>query len=117
MSAEKMQRGIIKLKSKNSKIYEYLGLIFFFYANEHLPIHVHVSLAEFESKFELEYVNGKLSNIRVEKVKGRLSLPSYEESEAVKFIKKYHEGIVEKWTKFFIQNKKVSCELVNVKIK
>ena len=23
------------------KIYEYLGLIFFFYANEHLPIHVH----------------------------------------------------------------------------
>ena len=36
------------------KIYEYLGLIFFFYANEHLPIYVHVSMAEFETKFELE---------------------------------------------------------------
>lgn len=32
------------------KIYEYLGLIFFFYANEHLPIHMHVAKAERESK-------------------------------------------------------------------
>lgn len=99
------------------KIYEYLGLIFFFYANEHLPIHVHVSFAEYESKFELEYENGKLSEIKVSKVKGRLKLSAKEEKEAMKFIKKYHEGIVEKWTKFFIQNKKVSCEIINTKIK
>jgi hypothetical protein len=33
------------------KIYEYLGLIFFFYSNEHLPIHV--SKAECEMKFDL----------------------------------------------------------------
>ncbi len=37
------------------KIYEYLGLIFFFYAKEHLPIHVYVSFAEYESKFEMKY--------------------------------------------------------------
>jgi hypothetical protein len=42
------------------KIYEYVGLIFFFYANEHLPIHAHVSFGEYESKFELEYENGIL---------------------------------------------------------
>lgn len=41
------------------KIYEYLGLIFFFYANEHLPIHVHVAKAERESKIELVFGNGK----------------------------------------------------------
>lgn len=35
----------------NAKDYEYLGLIFFFYANEHLPIHVHVTNAGRESKF------------------------------------------------------------------
>ena len=99
------------------KIYEYLGLIFFFYANEHLPIHVHVSFAEFESKFELEFENGKLKNISVQKVKGRLPLPPRETIEAIKFIKSYHEGIVDKWTKFFIQNKKVTCEIVNKKIK
>jgi hypothetical protein len=99
------------------KIYEYLGLIFFFYANEHLPIHVHVSFAEFESKFELEFENGKLKNISVQKVKGRLPLPPKETKEAIKFIKKYHEGIVDKWTKFFVQNKKVTCEIINKKIK
>jgi len=44
------------------KIYEYLGLIFFFYSDEHLPIHVHVSSAEYESKLEFE--NGKLKKIK-----------------------------------------------------
>jgi len=99
------------------KIYEYLGLIFFFYSNEHLPIHVHVSFAEFESKFELRYENGKLKSIEIQEVKARMPLPIKETKEAIKFIKKYHEGIVEKWTNFFVQNKKVSCEAVNTKIK
>ena len=99
------------------KIYEYLGLIFFFYAHEHLPIHVHVSFAEFESKFELEFENGKLKNIIVKKVKGRLPLPAKETKDALNFINNYHEGIVDKWTKFFVQNKKVSCEVINKKIK
>jgi hypothetical protein len=45
------------------KIYEYLGLIFFFYANEHLPIHVHVAKGEFELFFE----NGRLINCEVKK--------------------------------------------------
>ena len=42
------------------KIYEYLGLIFFFYANEYLPIHVHITKAERESKIELIFTSGKL---------------------------------------------------------
>jgi hypothetical protein len=70
------------------KVYEYLGLVFFFYANEHLPIHVHVSLAEFESKIELTYENGTLN-----------------------------EGIVEKWTNFIVKNKKVKWEVITKKIK
>lgn len=84
------------------KIYEYLGLIFFFYANEHLPIHVHVSIAEYESKFELEYGNGKLKNIILKEVKGRSPLKAKEQKDSTDFIKKYHEGIVEKWTQFFV---------------
>ena len=99
------------------KIFEYLGLIFFFYANEHLPIHVHVSFAEYESKFELEYENGIVKNINIKNVKGRASLLKKQEEEAMKFIEKYHEQIVSKWTQFFIQNKKVSCEMINKKIK
>lgn len=71
------------------KIYEYFGLIFFFYANEHLPIHVHVSKAELESKLELEFKNGKLSGIKLIKVKGRKPLPEREIKQAIKFVNQF----------------------------
>jgi len=35
--------------------------------------------------------------------------------EAIKFVRKYYEGIVEKWTTFFVKNKKVSCEIIKKK--
>ncbi len=98
------------------KIYEYLGLIFFFYANEHLPIHVHVSFAEYESKLELEFIDGKLKDIKVYTVKGRKPLSTKELKEAILFTKKYHENIAEKWIKFFIKNERVHCEIINKKI-
>src|ERR1700744_6274378 len=87
------------------KVYEYLGLIFFFHSNEHLPIHVHISFAEFESKIELIDENGILKGINILEVKGRQSLPANELKEAVKFVRKYHEGKIEKWTDFFVMNK------------
>ena len=71
------------------KIYEYLGLIFFFYANEHLPIHVHLAKGEFESKVELYIENGKLKGWGVKKVKGRADLPEKDLKGAMRFVKKY----------------------------
>lgn len=99
------------------KIYEYLGMIFFFYANEHLPIHVHISKAEFESKAELVLMDGKLLKINFVKVKGRKPLNKNELKDAAIFIKKYYSEIINKWTAFFVMNKKVSCEVINKKIK
>jgi hypothetical protein len=96
------------------KIYEYLGLIFFFYTNEHLPIHVHITENGLESKIELEYENGKLKNVVVKKVQGKKRLDVKKETDAVKFVKKYHEGIVEKWKQFFVENKKVKCEVIKM---
>lgn len=98
------------------KIYEYLGLIFFFYANEHLPIHVHVSSGGLESKLELIFENGKLKEVRSVTVKGKQPLTDKDVKEAIRFVKKYNDGIVEKWTTFFVKNKKVSCEMINKKI-
>jgi hypothetical protein len=98
------------------KIYEYLGLIFFFYANEHLPIHVHVAKAECENKIELFFENGKLMKWKIKKVRGRKDLKKTDLEEAIKFIRKYHEGIVNKWTDFFVKNKKVTCETINKKV-
>lgn len=82
-----------------------------------MPIHVYVSFAEFESKLELDYDNGSLKGINLLETEGRVPLPPGELREAVKFVKKYHEGIVKKWTNFFVMNKKVKCEVITKKIK
>ena len=42
------------------KIFEYLGIVFFFYANDHKPLHVHARYAEYESIIELEISEGQL---------------------------------------------------------
>lgn len=99
------------------KIYEYLGLIFFFYANEHLPIHVHISKADCENKIELFFENGKLKGWKIKKVKARKQLSDNDLKDAIKFVNKYSDGIVEKWADFFVRNKKVKCEIINNKIK
>ena len=36
------------------KIYEYFGFVFYFYSNEHEPIHVHVTHDGCETIFELK---------------------------------------------------------------
>ncbi|WP_420576497.1 DUF4160 domain-containing protein [Ekhidna sp.] len=52
------------------KIYEYLGIIFFFYSNEHEPIHVHARKGEFESKATIILIKGEVSEIIISNVKG-----------------------------------------------
>lgn len=98
------------------KIYEYLGIIFFFYANEHSPLHVHARMGEYESKIEFEYLNGKISNILFKKVRGRTEIPFAKRKDIKKFILKYHNGIVEKWIAFFVMNKKTKTEKITKKI-
>ena len=51
------------------KIYEYFGFIFYFYSNEHEPIHVYVSLGDKESIFDLIMSNGELIKIMSERRK------------------------------------------------
>jgi hypothetical protein len=57
------------------KIFEYFGFIFYFYSNEHEPIHVHVIHGGRESIFDLIMMDGMLANISVrekkKKTKGR----------------------------------------------
>jgi hypothetical protein len=41
-------------------IYEYLGILIFFYSNEHEPIHVHGKYNEFESNPNLFWLMERL---------------------------------------------------------
>jgi len=52
------------------KIYEYLGVLIFFYSNEHEPIHVHGKYEGLESKAEFYIVDGKIVEIKIKMVKG-----------------------------------------------
>jgi len=99
------------------KIYEYFGIIFLFYANDHLPIHVHAQSHECENKFEFEFENGKLKSLKIKPVKGKLPLPETKKRDAEIFVRKYCKEIAEKWTDFFVLRKKVKNKKINRKIK
>jgi hypothetical protein len=52
------------------KIFEYFGFIFYFFSNEHEPIHVHVLHGDKESIFDLIMMDGNLADIHVREKKG-----------------------------------------------
>ena len=99
------------------KIYEYLGFIFYFYSNEHEPIHVHVAKAERESIFEIILELGQLVKITKRKSTAKPALTAKEEKEVLIFIEKYYVKIVDKWINFFVLRNVVKMTKVNKKIK
>jgi hypothetical protein len=94
-----------------------VGLIFFFYANDHMPVHVHVKYGEHETKLEFVYENGRLVEIKAKKARGRIPLPDTKMGDAIFFAKQYHAKIVDKWTDFFVLHKKPKNEKIFKKLK
>lgn len=75
------------------ELFRYFGMRFFFYANDHLPIHVHVENADGKARFSVDPV--QLLESKGIKTK-HLSL-----AEAV--IEERKEEIIKKWKEFFGQ--------------
>ncbi len=99
------------------KIFEYLGILIFFYSNEHEPIHVHGKFEKFESKAEFYIVNGKVSEIKIKNVKGRRPLIGNKLRDFEDFLENYSEEIVQKWIDYFVLHKDIKFERINTKIK
>lgn len=91
------------------KIFEYFGMMFYFYSKEHLPIHIHVSYDDFESVFEIFFEEGILKEVRIRQTGGQEPLPPAKLKEAKKFVERYAQDIVNKWTDFFVLKKKVKA--------
>ena len=66
------------------------GLRFFFYSNEHLPIHIHVKNADGEAKFEVEYV----------KLVSNKGLKNKDIALAISIIEENREIIIAKWKEY-----------------
>jgi hypothetical protein len=98
------------------KIFEYFGFIFYFYSNEHEPIHVHVIHGDKESIFDIILMDGLLSDIQVREKKGAEPLSDKDKRTAMSFINKYYKNIVDKWVKFFVMKKRVRSTKINKKL-
>ena len=98
------------------KIYEYYGLIFYFYSNEHEPIHVHVKHEDKESVFEIIMMNGELDHINVREKKGALPLSTKDKQIVQEFIKKYSKNIINKWVKFFVMKQQIKSTRITTKL-
>ena len=95
------------------KIFEYLGILIFFYSNEHEPIHVHGKFGEFESKAEIFIVDGQITEIRIKIVSGRRPLTGAKLRDFKEFLQVYTDQIVQKWIDYFVYHKDVSFEQIN----
>lgn len=98
------------------KIFEYFGFIFFFYSNEHEPIHVHVIKGEEDIVLEILLENGGLKEIRRRKG-SRVPMGEKDASIAESFVHKYYKNIVEKWINFFVLKKAIRSTNITKKIK
>lgn len=98
-------------------IFEYLGILIFFYSNEHEPIHVHGKHGGFESKAEFLIVNGKIIEIKIKPIKGYSPLTGPKLRDFEDFLEAYSDQIVQKWIDYFVYHKDVEFEKINTRIK
>ena len=98
------------------KIYEYFGLVFFFNANDHNPIHIHVSHGEYQSKIEFIYSNGILKDILVKKVSGYKPVPAKTIKDALSVAKIKSDDIANKWFGFYAKNITPKCVKITKKL-
>ena len=99
------------------RIFEYLGILLFFYSNEHEPIHVHGKYGEFESKAEFYIVNGEIVEIKIKNIKGFKPLTGAKLRDFEDFLELYSDKIVQKWIDYFVYHKDVEFEKINNRIK
>jgi len=97
-------------------IYEYLGLIFRFYSEDHYPIHVHVQRGEFENIYDLVIVNNMLVELKKRKKRGKEHLSKSDANKAEEFIREYYQKIIDKWTDYFVRNIPIKSVKITKKI-
>ena len=99
------------------KIFEYLGILIFFYSNEHEPIHVHGKSGEYESKAEFFIVDGQITEIKIKLVANKRPLTGAKLKDFQNFLQVYANQIVIKWIDYFVYHKDVLFEQINTRIR
>jgi hypothetical protein len=94
------------------KLYEYLGLILFFYSNEHEPIHVHATKDGREGKAELLLENGRVVGIRFSAVTGKRPLRAADLKKFKRLTQKLADEIVQAWVNYFVYHRPIVAKKI-----
>ncbi|MDR2586034.1 MAG: DUF4160 domain-containing protein [Prevotellaceae bacterium] len=99
------------------QVYRYFGLIFYFWSNDHLPAHIHVTDAtrERECVFDLILENSILIETRM-RIDIKPSLKSEEITSAKAFISVFYPQIIKKWFEFYVCGKEIKPITIRKKI-
>jgi hypothetical protein len=98
------------------KLYEYFGLVIYFYANEHEPVHVHGEWQGRETKAEIILVNGKVAQINFRSVTGKPPLRGPKLKDFRHLVRVKAEDIVQRWVDFFVLHKHSEPEIIRQKL-
>jgi hypothetical protein len=99
------------------KLFEYLGILIYFYSNEHEPIHVHAKKAEYESKAEFYIIDGIVTEIKITEVKGKRPIIGNDLKNFEIFLENYSEKVVQKWIDYFVYHKEIEFEKITKKLR
>jgi len=98
------------------KIFEYFGLVIFFYSNEHSPIHVHARYGHREGRAEFIVEKGLVVGVVFKNVKGKKPLTVKQKRLFIKFSKYFADEIVEIWINYFVLHKKIVFKKIMEKV-
>lgn len=97
------------------KIYEYFGIVFFFYSEEHKPIHVHVKDGSNEMVVSFFLRDGQIYRTTYKTKRGKFSPKKEKQIKA--FISEYNTRIVNAWIDFFILGNNIQPQKITKRIK
>ena len=99
------------------KLYEYFGLVVFFYTNEHQPIHVHGEFQNSYARAEIFLKEGRIIRIVFSNVKGKNPLPGNKMKDFKTLVNAKAGDIVRRWIEYFVFKKHNKPEIITRKIK
>jgi hypothetical protein len=99
------------------KLYDYLGISVFFFAGEHLPVHVHGRYGALETKAEILTREGRIIAIRLGRVSNRRPLTGIARKRFIELVNAKAEDILRKWNDVFVLNKVVKAEIITRRIR
>jgi hypothetical protein len=99
------------------KLYEYFGIVVYFYTNEHEPIHVHGKHAGRESKAEIIREGGRVVEIVFSDISGKRPLEDAKLRAFQELVEAKAEDIVERWIDFFVHNIRSKPEIITRRVR